>query len=205
MELVGARLTGQHGWKVSSGRIPGTIIAQIAGPVVGRTRFNLICRDPKRFGKPAACYQEAFGLAGHVCLLEVIDQLCRLLAFRFADGLEDVRLGDAAKVVGGCRGPTRLDHVEAHQPGDLVGVRDRADALVPRLDDRIQRQRSAMSKEDLAADLIECSQEVSERVRILGQILTPGLMALIGFFRPDRVGETLCLAELGTLQRQLEA
>jgi len=55
-------------------------------------------RHAQRLGEPAAVGQKAFGLARHVALLQVADQLRFLVAAAFAHGFEDA-LRIAASVV----------------------------------------------------------------------------------------------------------
>ena len=56
------------------------------------------------------------GAAGHVGLLEMVDELHRLLALGFAHRLEDAYLRHSAEIVVGGRTPAGRRHVEVDGP-----------------------------------------------------------------------------------------
>ena len=62
--------------------------------------------------------------SGHFALLEVIDQLCRLLAPGFSHRFKNARLGHAAKIVFDRGLPTNCHHVERDCIGKPVGLSD---------------------------------------------------------------------------------
>ena len=75
--------------------------------------------QPKRFRQPAAVGQKPFGLARHVGLLQMVDQLRGPFADALAHRLDNASLGDAAKVIGDGRLPAGFDQIEsghARQP-----------------------------------------------------------------------------------------
>lgn len=125
-----------------------------------------------------AAFQQPGGLTRHVGLLEVIDELRRLFAFRLAGGLQDMRLRDTAEIVVDRRRPARFDHAEADRSGKLLRMGDFLRTRVPCLDSGVQRQRDAMGKQRHTARLIVGDQIVPEHVGIAGKIMAPGLLPL---------------------------
>ena len=78
----------------------------------------LLCRrrrdigETHRLRQPAGTIEKALGLLGHVCLLQMIDQLRRRLALHFPNGLQNAWLGDTTEIVVDGWSPPGLDHVE---------------------------------------------------------------------------------------------
>jgi len=112
---------------VGSGALDGGLL--VGGhDVVGQTQG---------FGEPSRALQQAGGLARHVCLLQMVDQLHGLRALGLADGLKNARLGHAAEIGFDRRFPAGFRHGAADGAGELVRVGERAGPLVPGFEDRI--------------------------------------------------------------------
>src|SRR3979490_2063430 len=86
--------------------------------------------EPKWLGEPACPLQEAFGLARHVTLLEMVDELRRRLALGLAHRFENTGLGDPTEIIVDARRPTCRDPVEADRTRQDIGlVEPAADAM----------------------------------------------------------------------------
>src|SRR3546814_9621600 len=77
---------------------------------------------PKLLGQPARAVEQTFGLLCHVCFLEVIDELRRLLALRLPHRFEDAGLGDAAEIIVDRRPPSGFHYVEPDGLRETVGL-----------------------------------------------------------------------------------
>src|SRR3546814_5016951 len=76
------------------------------------------------FWQPVRIGQQPFGLAGHVALLQMVDQTCRLVVLGFGDRHQDARLGDPAEIILDRRLPARRDHIETDRTRQHMAVRD---------------------------------------------------------------------------------
>ncbi len=92
---------------------------------------RLIVGRAQRLGQPTHAVEQPLGLLGHVGLLQVIDELRRLLALRVPHRLEDARLRNAAEVIVDGRGPAGRRHVEVHRAGQRIGVSEAPRAAAP--------------------------------------------------------------------------
>lgn len=197
-ESVGGRLFGMHVF----GRI---VLDRDVSRGNGVADRHVVDSEPKRFRKPSAAFQQPRGFTRHILLLQVINELRRLLAFRLADRLKDMRLRHPAEIVVDRRLPACLHHVEADRASEPIGMGDRRRPSVPWLNNRIDGERDAMGEEHLAADVIERKQEIPELIRVFRKILPPGLVPQFDLLRPDRIAEPLRLAELRALERHFQA
>ena len=87
---------------------------------------RLSVRRAQRLGQPARAVEQPFGLLRHVGLLQVVDELRRLLALRLAHRFEDAGLGDAAEIVVDRRPPAGFHHVEPDRLREPVGLDEAA-------------------------------------------------------------------------------
>lgn len=79
-------------------------------------------RRAERLGQPLGVLEQTFGLARHVCLFEVIDHACELLAARFGDVGENPRLGDAPEVAVDGRSPACGYRIKTNGPREDVAM-----------------------------------------------------------------------------------
>ena len=138
---------------------------------IGLGRLNV--GRAQRLGQPARAAQQPLGLLGHVGLLQMIDELRRLLALRLPHRFEDARLRNPAEVIVDGRGPAGRRHVEVHRARQRVGVSEAPRAAAPRLMHGVDAQRSAMREQRRLAVAIERHQRVPEIILGLGQLLSP--------------------------------
>ena len=142
----------------------------------------------------------------HVGLLEMVDELRRLLALRLPHRFEDARLRNPAEIIVDGRGPAGRRHVEVHRAGQRVGVSEAPRAAAPRVMHGVDAERSAMREQRRLAVAIERHQRVPEIVLGLGQLLRPLLMAGLDRLGGGAVGKSRRLgAEARALGRDLEA
>ena len=87
--------------------------------LAGCLRAGLGVGQAQRLGQPARAVQQPLGLLGHVGLLQMVDELRRLLALGFAHRFEDARLRNPAEIVVDGRTPAGRRHVEVDGPGQL--------------------------------------------------------------------------------------
>ena len=125
------------------------------------------------FGQPEAVGEKAFGLARHVALLQVVDQLRFLLAAAFAHGFENAGLGDAAEIVVDRRRPAGRDHVEADVAGDDVAMGDRAGAAIPGFAQDVDRGGGQMREQLHLAVGVHGSEVIPQRALRLRQLSLP--------------------------------
>ena len=78
--------------------------------------------ETERLRQPADTVEKTFGLLRHIRLLQMVDQLRRLLAFRFPNRFEDAGFCNAAEIVVDGWSPPCLDHVEPDGPRQNIGL-----------------------------------------------------------------------------------
>ena len=77
--------------------------------------------ETERLRQPANV-EKTFGLLRHIRLLQMVDQLRRLLAFRFPNRFEDAGFCNAAEIVVDGWSPPCLDHVEPDGSRQNIGL-----------------------------------------------------------------------------------
>jgi phage-related minor tail protein len=102
------------------------IVGEEGRKAAGIVRRIVDHRRAERFGQPAGIGEEAFGLARHVVLLQMLDQARRLRTLGLGDRFENARLGDPAEIILDSWCPARRDHVESHRAGEDMGMVDPA-------------------------------------------------------------------------------
>ena len=91
-------------------------------------------RETQRLGQPARAIEQPLGLPRHVGFLQMLDEPRRLLALRFAHGLDNADLRNPAQIVLDGRPPAGGGHVEIDGAGELVAMceaRPGADSTAP--------------------------------------------------------------------------
>ena len=157
---------------------------------VGFTGFGRRARigEPQGFGQPSGVGEEAFGLLGHVTLLQMLDELRGPVSGAFTHGLDDPALRHPTEIVIDGRPPSGLHHVKTggvRKPVSLgetvrepvlghavpaIGVR----LLVKRID----AEAHAMGKQREPARIVKRRQPVPERLIVLRKIGFPGVLTL---------------------------
>ena len=89
---------------------------------VGVLLHSTDLHETERFRQPARPLQQAFGLARHIALLQMVDELHRRLTLGLTHCFENTRLGNAAEVIIDGRLPPRRHHVEPDGAGKDIGV-----------------------------------------------------------------------------------
>ena len=146
-------------------------------------RAGLGVGQAQRLGQPARALQQPLGLLGHVGLLEMVDELRRLLALGFAHRLEDASLRHPAEIVVDGRPPAGRRHVEIDGPGQQIAMRQRARPPVPGFLDDVDGERGAVREQRRLAVAVERRQSVPQIGRRFGQLPAP-----LGVPRLDRLG-----------------
>ncbi len=169
---------------------------------VGSRRFG----RPERLGQPAGAVEQPFGLLRHVRLLQMVDELRRLLAVRLAHRFEDTRLGDAAEIILDRWPPTGVDHVEPDGPCEAVSLGETMlDAVngetgtaiaIAFLVERVDAERDAVRQQCGPAGVVQCGEPIPERGFILRHVGLPGIVPF-----GDRLGGRAFL-EVGRLDRE---
>ncbi len=149
--------------------------------------------DAQRLGQPAGAVEQPFGLLRHLRLLQMVDELRRLLALRLAHRLEDAGLGapgrdscrpSAASRPRPCRDPTARASRSAWASRRWTPwTRRPAAVAVALLVERIDAERDAMREQRGRLVVVEDGEPVPELGLVLRQLGLPGLVPL-----RDRLG-----------------
>ncbi len=133
-------------------------------------------RRAQRLRQPSRPGQQRLGLLGHLALLEMVDQLRRVLALGLPHRLQDARLGDSAEIGVDRRRPARRRHVEVHGLRQHVGMRQRLRPPVVGLVHAVDAQPDAVREQRLLARDVQPGQRRPEVLGVLGHRRQPELV-----------------------------